>query len=94
MEHTLAFLHTSPAHIPTFRTLLADLAPEIPARHVVDESLLSEACSAGEVTPALRERIKGTLLALEELGLETTVPLVDAIQKTIHWVRQGNFTFV
>lgn len=73
MEHTLAFLHTSPAHIPTFRTLLADLAPEIPARHVVDESLLSEACSAGEVTPALRERIKGTLLALEELGAVVVV---------------------
>lgn len=73
MEHTLAFLHTSPVHVPTFRALLADLAPEIPARHVVDESLLSDACSVGEATPALRKRIKGTLLALEELGAVVVV---------------------
>ena len=73
MDHTLSFLHTSPAHVATFRALLAHLAPDIPVRHVVDESLLSEACSAGEVTPALRERIAGTLLAMEELGATIVV---------------------
>ena len=36
-------------------------------RHVVDESLLSEACAAGGVTPALRERVEEILLtAVEE----------------------------
>lgn len=68
MDHTLSFLHTSPVHVQTFHALLADLAPDIPVRHVVDESLLSEACAAAEVTPALRERVKGTLLAMEEMG--------------------------
>lgn len=73
MDHTLSFLHTSPVHVPTFHALLSDLAPDIPARHVVDEGLLSEACSVGEVTPALRKRIAGTVLAMEEMGATVVV---------------------
>lgn len=73
MDHTLSFLHTSPVHVPTFCTLLANLGPEIPARHVVDESLLSEACSVGKVTPELRKRIEGTLRAIEHLGATVVV---------------------
>jgi aspartate/glutamate racemase len=68
MDHTLSFLHTSPVHIQTFRTLLDELAPDIPARHVVDESLLAEACEAGNVTPALRQRVEETVLAMADLG--------------------------
>ncbi|MFE0464965.1 arylsulfatase, partial [Kitasatospora sp. NPDC058965] len=38
------FLHTSPVHVPTFRALVADLAPEGTAqRHLVDEQLLADA---------------------------------------------------
>ncbi len=43
MDQALSFLHTSPVHVQTFRALLADLAPDILARHVVDEDLLCEA---------------------------------------------------
>lgn len=68
MDHTLSFLHTSPVHIQTFHTLLAALAPDIPTRHVVDENLLSEACAAGKVTPALRQRVEETVLAMADLG--------------------------
>ena len=73
MDQTLSFLHTSPVHIPTFRALLADLAPDILARHVVDENLLSEARASGGVTPELRKRIEGTLLAMEGLGATVIV---------------------
>ena len=68
MDQTLSFLHTSPVHIQTFRTLLDELAPDIPTRHVVDESLLDEACATGKVTPALRQRVKETVLAMVDLG--------------------------
>lgn len=73
VERTLSFLHTSPAHIPTFRALLAELAPEIPTRHVVDEDLLSEACAMGRVTADLEKRVAGTLRAMEELGAAVIV---------------------
>lgn len=68
MDQTLSFLHTSPVHIQTFRALLDELAPDIPTRHVVDESLLGEACAAGKVTPALRQRVEETVLAMADLG--------------------------
>lgn len=83
MERTLSFLHTSPVHIPTFRALLPDLAPEIPARHVVDESLLSEVRAAGEMTPTLKKRIRGTLQAMEELGAAIIVCTCSTISATV-----------
>src|SRR4051812_19252887 len=61
MSKTLAFLHTSPVHIATFDRLLAEINPGVTARHIVDESLLDEARTAGEITPALERRIAAAL---------------------------------
>ena len=60
MPRTLTFLHTSPVHIATFDRLLAELDPGIPARHVVDESLLRDARAHG-ITAELEQRITRTL---------------------------------
>ena len=60
MPKTLTFLHTSPVHIATFDRLLAEIDPNIPARHVVDESLLQEARASG-ITAELEQRIARTL---------------------------------
>lgn len=70
MPKTLTFLHTSPVHIATFDRLLAELAPTIPARHIVDESLLEQARAAG-LTPALEQRV--TRVIAEELAGEAAV---------------------
>lgn len=59
----LTLLHTSPVHVPTFTWLFNELAPEIPVQHQVDESLLQEARTAGEITPQLSRRIADTLQA-------------------------------
>jgi hypothetical protein len=61
MTRTLTFLHTSPVHIATFDRLLAEIAPGLPVRHVVDESLLDEARAAGAITPELAQRVADTL---------------------------------
>lgn len=53
---TLTFLHTSPVHIATFDSLLAEIDPAIPVKHVVDESLLQDARIFG-LTPELTARI-------------------------------------
>lgn len=44
---TFGFLHTSPVHVPTFRDLVRELAPDVHDIHVVDEELLARA-RAGE----------------------------------------------
>ncbi len=56
MTKTLVFLHTAPSNVTTFAHLLAQLDPSIPAKHVLDESLLQEARVTG-ITPALEQRI-------------------------------------
>lgn len=62
MKKTLTFLHTSPVHIPTFDGLLAEITPDIPVRHIVDESLLQAARAAGAILPQLRQKITDTIL--------------------------------
>jgi hypothetical protein len=57
MTKTLTLLHTSPVHIATFDRLLAEIAPHIPVRHIVDEALLNEARAAGTITPELAQRV-------------------------------------
>jgi hypothetical protein len=61
MPKTLTFLHTSPVHIATFDRLLAEIDPSIPAKHVVDESLLRDARNQG-ITAELTQRIARTLV--------------------------------
>ncbi|MGO8672301.1 MAG: aspartate/glutamate racemase family protein [Capsulimonadaceae bacterium] len=61
-------LHTSPVHVPVFDSLLADLAPEIDARHRVDESLLADSRTAGTVTPDIDRRIASAVTSAREEG--------------------------
>lgn len=65
MTKALAFLHTSPVHVATFSRLLAELDPSIVTRHIVEEDLLNAARAAGEITPALDQRIAA---AIQEAG--------------------------
>lgn len=60
MTSTLTFLHTSPVHIERFDSLVAQLAPGIPVRHLVAESLLQEARESG-ITPDLAQRVQAIL---------------------------------
>jgi hypothetical protein len=60
MQKTLTFVHTMPMHIATFDQLLAEAAPDIPAHHIVDESLLNDARAQG-LTPDITQRIEATM---------------------------------
>jgi len=72
MTKTLTFLHTSPVHIATFDRLLAELAPNVPARHIVDERLLSDARASG-ITADLRQRVAARLENAFEQGAAVVV---------------------
>lgn len=64
---TITFLHTAPAHIATFERLMAELAPGVPARHIVDEQLLAQARAAG-ITPELAEQVASSVDAARADG--------------------------
>jgi hypothetical protein len=55
-EASLTLVHTVPALADTFDQLLAELAPEIPVRHVMCGELLRDALAAGELTAEIRRR--------------------------------------
>src|SRR5215207_2195092 len=69
----LAFLHTLPAMADRFAALLAELEPAVPARHLVDESLLASARAARAVTPEVRRRVEGAVERLVEEGARVVV---------------------
>ncbi len=60
---TLNFLHTSPVHVATFENLLSELAPTLPARHLVQPELLAQARAEGQIS-ALALAIRKSLTAL------------------------------
>lgn len=57
---TLTLLHTAPANIATFDRLLAEIAPDIEATHVLASDLLDDARAQG-LTTDLRARIGETV---------------------------------
>jgi hypothetical protein len=52
----LILVHTAQSNVEVFSGLLAELAPEVPARHLLHQELLDESLAAGEFTPELRRR--------------------------------------
>ncbi len=70
---TLTLFHTAAVHIATFDALLAEMAPDVPVRHVVDEALLRAARDEGRMTPAMTQRVGEQLHAA--LGNDTDVLL-------------------
>jgi hypothetical protein len=58
MPHDIAFLHTSPVHVPTFDKLMRELAPNLRVAHIVREDLLADAQADGADSPPLVARIR------------------------------------
>jgi hypothetical protein len=85
----IAFLHTARVHVATFDALLRAQAPDLQARHAVDETLLADAQALGPTDPGLRRRLQAALADLAAGGARQVVctcstlgPLVDALAPT------------
>ena len=57
----ITFLHTSPVHVSTFDRLLAQIAPDMPAVHLVDEALLADARRLGDENPDVVARVSSAV---------------------------------
>jgi Asp/Glu/hydantoin racemase len=67
----IAFIHTSPAMVPVFKSLATELLPPAPAVNVfnmVDESLLCDIIGHGCCPPATARRLVGHVLSAEGAG--------------------------
>lgn len=82
---TIALLHTSGVHEPTFRNLIEERSPDVRQRHTVRADWL-DAARRGGLTPDLRQAVHDFLLS--EIGQADAVlctcstlgPLVDSVK--------------
>jgi Asp/Glu/hydantoin racemase len=54
----VVMIHTVEGNIKVFGDLVQEIAPDLPAEHVVDESLLGDTIAAGTLTDAVRQRFR------------------------------------
>jgi hypothetical protein len=64
----LTLFHTTASNETLFRTLLAELGPEIPSRHIVAVDLLDRATAEGRVTPDIAADVKNRMRAALDEG--------------------------
>ena len=70
---TAGFLHTSPAHLPTFEALVDELMPDVGVVSIVDVDLLDRARAVGLDDPMLADGVGRALDALAGGGATTIV---------------------
>jgi hypothetical protein len=73
MTHDIAFLHTSPVHVPTFDRLMQELAPTLHVAHSVREDLLADAQQEGVDSPGLIGRVHAALAEAASTGAAVVV---------------------
>jgi Asp/Glu/hydantoin racemase len=54
----VVLIHTVDGNIKVFGDLVQEIAPDLPAEHVVDESLLGDTIAAGTLTDEVRQRFR------------------------------------
>ena len=71
MPKQIAFIHTSPSVIPTFKSLADELIGQrAKVFNMVDESLLCDIIDRGCCPPATAKRLVGHVLAAEQAGAD------------------------
>src|SRR3954463_1147430 len=71
MTKQIAFIHTSPSVIATFKSLADELiGPRGKVFNMVDESLLCDIIGHGCCPPATAKRLVGHVLAAEQAGAD------------------------
>ena len=65
----LTLFHTAPSNETLFRSLLAEMGPEIPARHVLAVDLLDRAAAEGRVTADIAADVKDRMQAVLDDGV-------------------------
>lgn len=86
MPHDIAFLHTSPVHVPTFSRLMQELAPGLQVAHSVREDLLADAQQEGVDSPGLIGRVHAALADAASTG----APLVVCTCSTLGGIAESS----
>ena len=80
---TLALLHTTPVTIPELSARAADSAPSVRLINLLNDSLLSDVMAAGEVTPAVRARLRHYLVAAQDAGAGAVMTCCSSVGQAV-----------
>jgi Asp/Glu/hydantoin racemase len=84
MAKQIAFIHTSPSVIPTFKSLADELiGPRGKVFNMVDESLLCDIIGHGCCPPATAKRLVGHVLAAEQAGAEIILVTCSSMGRAV-----------
>ncbi len=68
----LTLFHTAAANEALFANILNEIAPDIPAQHIVDDSILPDVRAAG-LTDQIKQRVTDTILTAINAGSEVVL---------------------
>lgn len=84
MSKQIAFIHTSPSVIPTFKSLADELVGDrAKVFNMVDESLLCDIIGHGCCGPATARRLVGHVLAAEQAGAEIILVTCSSMGRAV-----------
>jgi Asp/Glu/hydantoin racemase len=84
MAKQVAFIHTSPSVIPTFKSLADELlGGDAKVFNMVDESLLGDIIGHGCCPPATAKRLVGHVLAAEQAGAEIILVTCSSMGRAV-----------
>ncbi|MFN8635126.1 MAG: aspartate/glutamate racemase family protein [Chloroflexota bacterium] len=66
----VVLIHTVEGNVKVFGDLVQEIAPDLPAEHVVDESLLGDTIAAGALTDDVRQRFRERAEAARAAGAD------------------------
>lgn len=66
----VVLIHTVEGNVSVFGDLVREIAPDLPAEHVVDESLLGDTIAAGTLTDEVRQRFRARAEAARRDGAD------------------------
>lgn len=91
MSETVCFFHTVASLSGRFDSLADEYIPESETFHIIDESVLQELLSVGEMTPSVTRRICSQLSLAEDGGADvvldtcsSTSPAVNVARKIVN----------
>lgn len=70
MQKTLGLIHTSATLVPIFQQLCSEYLPHVKTFNIVDDSLIKNVISCGELTPATARRVVNYVGSAEAAGAD------------------------
>ena len=79
MQKTLGLIHTSATLVPVFQQLCSEHLPDVKVFNIVDDSLIKNVISCGELTPATARRVVNYVGSAEAAGADMILVTCSSI---------------